>query len=120
MTKETSKETQEREAAHYANCEKFIKRVCDFYVNDIDNLKKWVIEKQPYRYCILNCYGAFVKSKEIVLFEKLEQSVKDEIIQISYEWVPRQDNEIDKLIPFRVALCCCIWTLNFALDKYYL
>lgn len=121
MTNEISKEKKEQEQRHYESCEKFIKRACDFYVNDIEAAKKFIIEKQPFRYCILNCYGAFIKSQELTSFEKLEPSVKTEIIDRSYEWVPKQDSENNSanLSDLRRAICCSIWTLNFALNKYF-
>ena len=111
----------------YDSAVKFIKFVCERYANDVGSVEKTIVERLPYRFCVLSCYSQFVASGELVPIEKIEKKVQEELLHKTYDWMPKEENEVElttmlEMIIYskRSALMRCIWVINFALEKYFL
>lgn len=87
-------------------------KVASHYVNDMKHIETCFIKFRSFRSVFILAYKVFL-IEGLQPIESLDEEVKKDIFNTSIEWEP-------KVIPTetRIALCRCIWALNYVLEKY--
>lgn len=97
----------------YNQCVKYGVTVAEMYANDMEWVKKRLIENRPYRYCLLSVYTELCKDGELERVETLDQETQLGIIGQREKWSLNIPQEIKEPIDR------CIWVLGYLLEKYF-
>lgn len=95
--------------------EEYIIKEAKCYASDVELVEKMIRESKPYRYCLLDSYREFLRLKQIIPIEELEDETKKGLYETSLKFIPEKIHETE-----RRSLCRILWLFNFVFEKYFL